>query len=102
MAFSIIWTDHALNDLDQIANYITSGSSAYASGFVRQVMSRADSLELFPMAGSVVPEIDRDDIRETFVKKYRVIYQFDQNEVRILAVIHGARELPATIVERAT
>ncbi len=102
MAFSIVWTNHSLSDLDQIANYIASGSNAYASGFVRQIMARADSLELFPMAGAIVPEIDRDDIRETFVKKYRLIFQVDQNEVRILAVIHGARELPTTIVDRAS
>lgn len=43
-----------------------------------------------------------DDIRETFIKKYRMIYQVVTNEVRILAVVHGARELPTTIVDRVS
>jgi plasmid stabilization system protein ParE len=101
MAFRIVWTDHAWNDLDQIADYIVTGSKAYASGFVRQIMTRADSLELFPHAGAIVPEFDRADVRETFVKKYRLIYQVADEEIRILAVVHGARELPAAIVDRA-
>ena len=91
-----------MSDLDQIANYIAGGSNAYACGFVRKIMARADSLELFPFAGAIVPEIDRNDVRETFVKKYRMIYQVVENEVRILAVIHGARELPTSIVDRAS
>ena len=41
MAFSITWTDHAMSDLDQIANYIAGGSNAYACGFVRKIMARA-------------------------------------------------------------
>ena len=102
MAFAIIWTEHAMSDLDQIANYIATGSNAYAVGFVRQIMARADSLELFPFAGAIVPEIDRDDIRETFVKKYRMIYQIVEYEVHILAVIYGARELPMSIADRAS
>ena len=100
MAFRIVWTDHAWTDLEQVANYIAQGSNAYASGFVRQIIARADTLELFPYAGAIVPEIDRDDIRETFIKKYRMIYQVVPDEVRILAVVHGARELPTTIVDR--
>ena len=102
MAFRIVWTDHAWADLDQIADYIAKGSKAYASGFVRQIIARADTLELFPFAGAIVPEIDRDDIRESFIKKYRMIYQVVTNEVRVLAVVHGARELPTTIVDRVS
>ncbi len=102
MAFRIVWTDHAWTDLDQIADYIAKGSKAYASAFVRQIIARADTLELFPFAGAIVPEINRDDIRETFIKKYRMIYQVVINEVRILAVVHGARELPTTIVDRVS
>lgn len=102
MAFRIVWTDHAWDDLEQIADYFAKGSKAYASGFVRQIMSRADSLELFPQAGAMVSEFDREDVRETFVKKYRMIYQVVAAEVRILAIVHGARELPTTIIDRAS
>jgi plasmid stabilization system protein ParE len=40
-----------------------------------------------------VPEINDENIREVFVKKYRLIYKIKADYVVILALIHGARDL---------
>ncbi len=45
------------------------------------------------MAGKV-PEYDRDDVREVLEYPYRIIYRTSDDRVDILAVIHGARQLP--------
>lgn len=47
----------------------------------------------------MVPEYERDDIREVFQHPYRIIYLIkDQEKINeILSVIHGARLLPEEI-----
>ena len=50
-------------------------------------------LEMFPRLGRVVPEIDREDIREIILGKYRIIYHIIAEEVEIITIHHGARPL---------
>jgi len=40
-----------------------------------------------------VPELDDKKIREHFVYSYRIIYRIQNNEVLIVAVVHGRRRL---------
>jgi mRNA-degrading endonuclease RelE of RelBE toxin-antitoxin system len=47
-----------------------------------------------------VPEFGRDDVRELIKRGYRVIYQVSDDQVEILAVAEGHRQLPADIIER--
>lgn len=44
----------------------------------------------------MVPEYERDDIREVFHHPWRIIYLVKDHEktIEILSVIHGARVLP--------
>lgn len=42
-----------------------------------------------------MPELDDENIRERFVYSYRLIYRIHENEVLIIAVIHGKRLLEA-------
>ena len=50
-------------------------------------------LAQFPRSGRKVPEFDNEDIRELIVYSYRIIYQLQEHEVVIAAVIHGKRVL---------
>jgi plasmid stabilization system protein ParE len=43
--------------------------------------------------GRIVPEIDREDIRELLIQRHRIIYRLLPDEVEILTVHHGARPL---------
>ena len=49
----------------------------------------------------MVPEIDALDIRELFIRNYRLIYQVTTDRVFILAFVHGARDL-TTLWRRRT
>ena len=53
----------------------------------------------FPQSGQMVPEYQDSDIREVIEGSYRVIYEISADEVRVLAVIHGARLLPSQLTE---
>ena len=89
----LIWTEPALSDLQAIFDYISIDSKYYASVFVNEIIDSAEKIADFPKMGRIVPEYQQDDIREILVQSYRVIYQLKQNQVLILTVIHGRREL---------
>lgn len=93
MAHALKWAEAALDDLDGIAEFIARDSPFYAASFVQELLAAARSLRTFGERGRVVPEVGETSIRELFVKSYRLIYLVEHDEVTILAVIHGARDL---------
>lgn len=87
------WTQTAAQDLQDIAKYIAKGSEFYAKVFVEEIRLAAKSLSQFSHRGPVVSEVSNPNIRELFVKKYRLIYQVNDGDVIIVAVVHQARDL---------
>jgi toxin ParE1/3/4 len=94
MAYRITWSQRALQDLEAIADYIAKDSVAYAKVAVRTIVNKVHMLSQFPRSGRKVEEFDDDDVRELIAYSYRIIYQIQQKEVIIAAVIHGKRMLP--------
>jgi len=93
MDYKIVWSPKAVDDVDSIALYISRDSTAYAAAVVRRILETARSIEAFPFAGRVVPELDDANLRERFVYSYRIIYRIEETIVTIAAVIHGNRLL---------
>ena len=91
----IIWTHTAWKDLDSIAEYIAKDSGYYSVLFVQQAREASRSLACFSRRGRVVPEFGDRKMRELFVMNYRMIYRVARNEVSIVALIHGSRDLLA-------
>ncbi|MEE9151012.1 MAG: type II toxin-antitoxin system RelE/ParE family toxin [Thermoplasmata archaeon] len=89
----LIWTEPALSDLQAIFDYISKDSEYYASIFIGEIIESAEKSTGFPEIGRIVPEYQQEDIREILVHSYRVIYQLEQNQILILTVIHGRRDL---------
>jgi len=95
----IIWTEIALSDLQQIVDYIAKDSNRYAAAVARQVRDASRSLRRLADRGRIVPELGRSQIREVFVRSYRLVYSVSTENVHILGVIHGARDF-ATLWDR--
>ena len=91
MAREIVWTDPAWEDLEAAAEYIARDSEAYAAAFVEEIKAAAASLSEMAERGQIVPEIRDASILELLVRPYRLVYQLHERQVRILAIIHGAR-----------
>ncbi|MGD1104265.1 MAG: type II toxin-antitoxin system RelE/ParE family toxin [Terriglobia bacterium] len=91
----VIWTETAWGDLEQIAQYISRDSAHYAAAFAREVRDASRSLSRFAGRGRIVPELGQPDIREIFVRNYRLVYSLSGETLHILGLIHGARELGA-------
>ena len=87
------WTPQALEDVEAICTYIARDSNYYARMFASQIIEKASTLESFPKAGRIVPESNREDVREMIHGSYRIIYRLINDEVQILTVHHSARLL---------
>lgn len=90
----VLWTHTAIGHLTSIYEYIRQDSPRYATRMVDRITARTRQIGLFPQSGQAVPEYQTSDIREVIEGPYRLIYQVAADEIRILAVIHGARLLP--------
>lgn len=96
---AVKWSPLAIEDLESIAEYIERDSAFYAKAVVSKFLDTARSLVEFPQIGRIVPELGIENIRERFVYSYRLIYQINDHDILIVAIIHG-RRLFAGIDER--
>lgn len=75
--------------------YVARDSPRAATALTGRILRATRQLEQFPFSGRVVPEKQDTAIRELLVRRYRVVYEVRSNdEVVILAVWHGSRQLP--------
>lgn len=89
----IIWTEPALSDLNEIAEYIALDKFNAANRLVKKIFSSVDRLEQFPDSGRIPPELERSKYREIIVGPCRVFYRVDQDNVYIVYVMRGERQL---------
>ncbi len=95
MARTIRWTESATSDLEEAAEFIARDSRFYAAALVRETQEAALSLRSLAERGRMVPEINAPDIRELFIRNYRLIYHPMGDHIFILAFVHSARDLTA-------
>jgi addiction module RelE/StbE family toxin len=87
----IIWTEPALVDLDQIADYISLDKPTAASQFVQRVFDRIEQLSIHPNSGSVPPELKGTQYRQLVIPPIRVFYRVQNDVVYIVYVMRGER-----------
>ena len=96
MAFKIIWSRQARDDLRDIVTFIAARNHPVAESFGFRLMAKVDLLEQHPHIGRVVPEGQDENVREIILPPYRVIYRVlaEHRVVAIARVWHGARGEP--------
>jgi toxin ParE1/3/4 len=94
---TVRWSRRAVRDLSQIQLYIEADDPDAAERWIRKLWDRAERASRAPMTGRIVPEYGRPDIREVFVKTYRVIYRVDDRDLVVVTVTEGHRLLPHTV-----
>jgi len=95
----IIWTEPALFDLEEIAEYIALDKASAASTLVKNVFSTVDQLEQFPKSGRKPPELKKSRYREIIVGPCRIFYREDQEIVNIIYVMRSERKLRKYLLE---
>lgn len=96
MAFKIIWSHQARDDLQSIVLFIARDNPRIAESFGYRLMSKVDVLAQFPQLGRVVPEENDETIREVILRPYRIIYKVlaDRQLIGVARIWHGARGEP--------
>ena len=89
----IVWTEPALKDLDELAEYIALDKFNAAQLLVRNVFERVELLGHSPNSGRKVPELSPSKYKEVIVGPCRVFYRLTENSVYILHVMRIEREL---------
>lgn len=91
----LIWSDHALAELESIFDYIAADSRLYAQYTIQNIFKASEILQTFPESGRHLPEFPNLLYRELLLGNYRTIYRFnaEQNSVYVVTVVHGSRLL---------
>ena len=90
----LIWSPEAADNLEEICEYISKDSEYYARLFAQKIIMLVEEIVDFPMAGRIVPEFQRDDLRERIFQNYRVVYRTKPDAVEIVTIMHVARLFP--------
>ncbi|MBN2382808.1 type II toxin-antitoxin system RelE/ParE family toxin [bacterium] len=89
----LIWTEPALQDLEEIAEYISLDDVGAAKRLVQKVFNVVEKLEKYPESGRRPPELKRTQYREKIVGPCRIFYRFEKGSVYILYIMRGERQL---------
>ena len=95
----IIWTEPALQELDEIADYISLDNPTAAKNLVRGAFKRVDYLAEHPKSVKLVDEYEASVYREIVLLPCRIFYQTDDNIVFIIHVIREEQNLHMDILK---
>jgi toxin ParE1/3/4 len=96
----IIWTEPAVNDLNEIAEYIALNNPMAAAELVRDVVTKVERLEQFPKSGKNLIEIPELNYREVVASPCRAFYRLDKTSVYIVHVCRDERDLRKFLIAR--
>jgi addiction module RelE/StbE family toxin len=96
MAFKIIWSQTAVEDLKGIVQYISLDDVEAATQLADRILHRIETASELPLSNRMVPEKNEDSIREAILKPYRIIYHVDDKHsvIHVLRIWHAARGIP--------
>ncbi len=89
----VIWTSPALDDLNDIAEYIALSNIPAAKRLVQNVFDTISRLESHPESGKRPQELVNLNYREVNVNPCRIFYKVDSDKVYILHVMRQERDL---------
>ena len=102
--YSVVWTEVAAKDVDRLASYLLDEAPLRAEQVLLRIISRGESLEVFPHRGRTPPElraISDQTWLETQEPPWRIVYRIgDRNTVEIHGVFDGRRSLEDILMER--
>ena len=104
MAFLVQLTDDAARDLEEICDYIERRDEPDRADDVLEQIERAfSSLSEYPERGNYLMELldlGIREYREIFSKPYRIIYRVMENNVYVLLIADGRRDMQTLLQRR--
>lgn len=81
----------ALNDLDEIWEFIAKDNVDAANRIVTQVLATCENLSHLPLQGHHRPELSSRSLRFAVVREYLLAYAPDERPLWVVAILHGKR-----------
>ena len=104
MPFAVLLTYDAARDLDELFDYIAEHDSPRKADYdLEQIEKTFTTLSEFPERGVYPKEllnIGIREYREIFFKPYRIIYRVMDNNVYVLLIVDGRRDMQALLQRR--
>jgi toxin ParE1/3/4 len=97
----LVWTESALSDLNDIAEYVALENPEAARALVRRLLSTVERLEQHPSSGKFPAELEGKRYREVVSLPCRIFYRHTQSEVIILYVMRSERQLRNFLIKEA-
>lgn len=89
----VIWTEPALLQLEDIAEYIALENPRAAKELVRKIFHTITKLEDFPLSGHKPNELPESKYLEVTVPPCRIFYKVVAEQAHILFVMRQEQEL---------
>ena len=87
----LIWTEPALHDLNEIADYIALDNPDAAVQLVSNIFDNVERLEKYPASGKTVEEMPGTDYRELVIPPCRIFYRSEADFVYVLYIMRGEK-----------
>ena len=95
----IYWSPLAVERLEEIYEYISNDNVSAAQNLIENIFDKVESLADNSERGRIVPESNREDVRELFEGEYRIIYKLESKKLFILTVRNFKQLLPEEDLE---
>ena len=83
------WSKRAITELFEIGDYIARDKPVAAREWAKRIRKRAHDAADAPLLGRFVPGLDRPDVREVFLRSYRIVYRITSYGIFVLTVFEG-------------
>jgi len=90
----VIFSVQAEQDLEEIGDYIAADNPSRAVSFVREISEHCAKIASSPLGYVARPELG-EGIRSCAHGRYLILFQPSSEDVLIVRVLHGARDLPS-------
>ena len=104
MINKIVWSEDAVDDLEDLIQYIMSKSGKeIAKSIYERIITKIEKVSSFPEFGRLVPELTilgNTEIHEIIESPWRIIYRVDDKVVNIITVIDGRRNVEEILYKK--
>lgn len=90
----ILWSPLAVERLEDIFEYISNENKVAARKMITKIFKRVETLSKYHERGRIIPEANREEIREVFEGQYRIIYRVDTKKIFVLTIRNFNQLLP--------
>jgi toxin ParE1/3/4 len=89
-------TQAAEQDLADLSQHIAAADPQAAAAILELIEAKCDLLAQYPEAGRLREEL-LPNLRSVPVSRYVIFYRIASDEIQVIRILHGARDLPAAL-----